>query len=323
MSDENQHWVPKFLIKNFADTDGRVFCLNIKTDEITKPPPKYAASSPGFNNFSTEGGAVSFEDQLEKIETSAAPALRRIVNSRSIAGLTEKQRIDVSNFIAAQSFRTEAFYKGLDTAQHRENFGSVFSALWRSAFLLSAEILRRKWAIMTIENDEIFYLGDHPVVLQHTENPSSDQDLGFDIQGVEAFLPLTPKCALYMPCASTSQEIISGYENALAAPEIIRLAKLQGNDALIDTEKFLEISRRIMRNTRELYEAFTIGSAFVATSENIENLNYLQCAWAHAAVYSNKRDFIFAKKVFRQSPQYRSTVKVKLGTFDVRSRNNT
>jgi hypothetical protein len=26
MSDENQHWVPKFLVKNFADRDGRLFC---------------------------------------------------------------------------------------------------------------------------------------------------------------------------------------------------------------------------------------------------------------------------------------------------------
>jgi len=28
MSGENQHWVPKFLIKNFADADGRVFSLD-------------------------------------------------------------------------------------------------------------------------------------------------------------------------------------------------------------------------------------------------------------------------------------------------------
>ena len=44
MSNENQHWVPKFLIKAFADTDGCVFSLNIQTDEVTKPPPKNAAS---------------------------------------------------------------------------------------------------------------------------------------------------------------------------------------------------------------------------------------------------------------------------------------
>jgi hypothetical protein len=43
MSNENQHWVRKFLIKNFADAGGRVFCLNIQTDEITKPPPKHVA----------------------------------------------------------------------------------------------------------------------------------------------------------------------------------------------------------------------------------------------------------------------------------------
>jgi hypothetical protein len=50
MSDENQHWVPKLLLKNFAD-DGRVYCLDIQTDKITKRPPKYAASERGFNEF--------------------------------------------------------------------------------------------------------------------------------------------------------------------------------------------------------------------------------------------------------------------------------
>ena len=66
MSHDNQHWVPKFLIKNFADVDGRVFCLNIQTDEVTKPPPKYAASDVGFNDFHVNGQAVSYEDHLEK-----------------------------------------------------------------------------------------------------------------------------------------------------------------------------------------------------------------------------------------------------------------
>ena len=92
MSNENQHWVPKFLIKNFVDASGRVFCLNIQTDEITKPPPKHVASSVGFNEFLMDGRTVSFEDKLEKIETLAAPILRRIVNSRSVAWLTKKQR---------------------------------------------------------------------------------------------------------------------------------------------------------------------------------------------------------------------------------------
>jgi Protein of unknown function (DUF4238) len=65
MSGENQHWVPKFLIKNFADADARVFSLDIQTDEVIKPPPKSAASAEGFNDFVMNGETVSFEDRLE------------------------------------------------------------------------------------------------------------------------------------------------------------------------------------------------------------------------------------------------------------------
>jgi hypothetical protein len=49
-----------------------------------------------------------------------------------------------------------------------------------------------------------------------------------------------------------------------------------------------------------------------AAPENVENLNYLQCSWAYAAIYSNQRDFAFAKRVFRESPQYRKTPRTRL-----------
>jgi hypothetical protein len=314
MSNENQHWVPKFLLKNFVDADGRVFCLNVQTDEITKPPPRLAASTAGFNDFLFDGEAVSFEDQLERIETAAAPILRQIVSSRSVAGLTETQRNQVADFTAAQSFRTEAFYKGLELQSSRQHFGAIFAELWRSARLLSADIVSRKWVVMAINHDDVFYLGDHPVVLQHTEKPSPNEELGFGVKGVEAFLPLSPKCALYMPCVSTSQEIISGYETALLTPENIRLAEFNETSISIDTAKLLELSQRVLRKARALYQALTTGAAFVAAPENINNLNSLQCAFAHTAIYSNQRDFSFARRVFRESPQYRDTVKVRLAT---------
>jgi hypothetical protein len=231
MSNENQHWVPKFLIKNFADAGGRVFCLDIQTNEITKPPPKHAASSVGFNEFLMDGRTVSFEDKLEKIETLAAPILKQIVDLRSVSWLTEKQRTRVADFMAAQSFRTEAFYKGMELRLSRQEFGAVFEQLWRSAFGVSANIVSRKWVVTTIEHDDVFYLGDHPLVLQNTANPSSNKDLGLDIEGVEALLPLAPKCALYMPCATTSREIISGYEKALRILDTPGMAELSETSA--------------------------------------------------------------------------------------------
>ena len=84
MPNVNQHWVPKFLVKNFADRDGRVFCLDIQTDQITKPPPRQAASEKGFNDFDVDGETISFEDRLEKIETHAAPILKRMIDERQL-----------------------------------------------------------------------------------------------------------------------------------------------------------------------------------------------------------------------------------------------
>jgi hypothetical protein len=54
-----QHWVSKFLVKNFADRDGRVFCLDIYTDQFTKPTPRQAASEKDFNDFKVYGEATT------------------------------------------------------------------------------------------------------------------------------------------------------------------------------------------------------------------------------------------------------------------------
>jgi hypothetical protein len=206
--------------------------------------------------------------------------------------------------MAAQSFRTEAFYEGMELGLLRREYGSLFAKLWESAFLVTEEIARRPWALMVIQHDEVFYLGDHPLVLQLTEDPTAAAELGFDVEGVEAFMPLAPKCALYLPDVSVSQQILSGYENAQLLMSNPNLARYE--------LRVLGLSRRVSRNTKPLYDALTAGVPFLAAAENVENLNYLQCYWAHAEIYYNRGDFGFAKHVFHRSPQYRKTPKTSI-----------
>ena len=144
--------------------------------------------------------------------------------------------------MAAQSFRTQAYFKGLEPKISEWQNGDVFKTLWDSAFIVSDEILRRSWALMVIQHDDVFYLGDNPVVLQRTENPSKASEVGFDIEGVEAFLPLSSKCALYMPCAFTCQEIVCGYQNAISAPKRVEWANARGFKSPFNDENFLEIA---------------------------------------------------------------------------------
>jgi hypothetical protein len=153
-------------------------------------------------------------------------------------------------------------------------------------------------------------------VLQNTANPSANEDLGLDIEGVEALLPLAPKCALYMPCPATSREIISGYEKALRILDRVGMTGLSETSVGSDSLDLLHLSQRITRNHCALYQALTTGVALVATPENVENLNYLQCAWAHKAIYSDRGGFVFARRVFHKSPQYRNTVKVRLAMIE-------
>jgi len=312
MSDENQHWVSKFLVKNFADGDGRVYSMDIHTGEIRKPPPKYAAARAGFNEFLINGQEVSFEDHLEALETPAAPVLQRIVSSRSTGWLSMKQKACLAKFMAAQSFRTEAFYKGINVQLSRQQFGPIFSELWRSAFIVANEIVRRQWILMVIEHDDVFYLGDHPLVLQNTEHPADAGDLGFDVKGVEAFLPLSPTCALYMPCLTTSEEIRSGYEKALLRHQTMRSAAIRGIPFPSIRPDYLHLVQRVIGNSHPLYKAIVDGCPITAKAENVENLNYLQCAWSHTTLYSNRKNFMFAKRVFRENPQYRDVPRTRL-----------
>jgi hypothetical protein len=302
MGHENQHWVPRFLIRHFTD-GGRVYCLDIHTDEVTRPAPKYAASEPGFNDFHVDGKSISFEGKLQKIETKAAPVIKRIIERRSLTGLSAVHRNHVANFVAAQSFRTKAFYEGMDNKPAREDFGKIFRYMWHSSVVTAREIARRHWALMVIEDDDIFYLGDNPVVLQRTRNPSDGSNLGFDVEGVEAFLPLSPKCALYMPCRATSREIIERYEAAIALHQAVRLTVFRGTPGgCIE----LRAAQTTIRRSYHLYQAFTSGSPLIAERANVENLNSRQCGWAYRAVYSNRKDFTFARMVFQKTPQYRS-----------------
>lgn len=315
MSDENQHWVPKFLIKNFSASDGRVFRFDIHTGEVSKPPPRLAASRFRFNEFVIDGREVSFEDRLEKVETRAAPILKQIIARQSIAGLTSRERLKVANFVAAQSFRAEAFYKGFTDKPTRQDFGQTFEHLWRCAFLVADEIRRRHWALMVIESGDVFYLGDNPVVLQRTENPKDGNGLGFDVKGVEAFLPLSPKCALYMPCRSVSDERIAQYESAVILHRAVRSAVMRGYRGGADA---LQMAQMTILRAHSIYEAFTKGVPLQATEPYVQNLNYLQCSWAHSAVYSDRKEFSFAQRVFRENPQYRTvphTSVLQVGTI--------
>src|SRR5580704_10553719 len=152
--------------------------------------------------------------------------------------------------------------------------GSSSYIIPESAFITADEIARRHWALMVIEDEEVFYLGDNPVVLQRTDSPKDGGSLGFDVKGVEAFMPLSPKCALYMPCTATSGDRIARYDAALELHRVVRSAALRG---LPRGSSELRTAQLVIGRLHPLVRAFRTGAPLTASRENVENLNYLQC----------------------------------------------
>ncbi|MQB22578.1 DUF4238 domain-containing protein [Agrobacterium tumefaciens] len=295
---QNQHFVPQLLLKNFADTDGRLFYLDKRNDHIGKVSPKKAASDTDFYEFNIDGEAFSFEERFQKYETKAGKGLKKLTSGQSPLLLSDAEREDLAAFVALQSFRTEAFLMNLRDHNTREERGKTLSRMWDSLFLSVPLIAARHWMIMQIEHEESFYLGDNPVVLQNTEHPSAKGSLGFDVQGVEAFMPLTPKLALYLPCPSISNQIIKAHYNGLVMQ---RELWASGVGVSIDA---VAVSNAL-RGTKPLYDAAVHGTALPAPSTSVLNLNYLQSAWAHKHLYANSNKFETARMVFSKSPQYR------------------
>lgn len=295
---QNQHFVPQLLLKNFVGTDGRLFYLDKRDDRFGKVSPKKAASETDFYEFEIDGERFSFEERFQRYEAKAGKGLKKLTEGLPPISLTGPEREDLAAFIALQSFRTEAFLMNLRDHSTREERGKVLARMWDSMFLTVPLIANRHWMMMQIETDKVFYLGDNPVVLQNTEHPSAKSSLGFDIVGVEVYMPITPKLALYLPCPSISNQIIEAHYNGLAMQrQFWRSGHGLSSGAVV--------VGKALRGTKQLYDAAVLGVPLPAPAESVLNLNYLQCAWAHKHIYSNRSDFKTAKMIFAKTPQYR------------------
>ena len=182
---------------------------------VLKRPPKYLASAYRFNEFRIANQKFSYEEQLAKIETWPAPILKKMTGQKPGIVKNQIERRKVADFLAAQTFRTEAFRIGLGVKTDEDHLGKTLISLLQSIPMASDEIAKRHWVLMEIKHNDASYQGDHPVVFQVTEESDSSRNVGLWMEGVEIFFSIRPKFALWMSHTSTSNEITSGYRNSV------------------------------------------------------------------------------------------------------------
>src|SRR5258708_1066961 len=115
---QNQHYVPKFILRNFL-SDGpkdQVSVYDKHEDRVFVTSVKNIMAERPFNDFSMADWIVSFENIDSKIEEMILPTYRRIITERRLNGSAE-EKADLGFLMAFQFIRTKGsreFYQNFE-----------------------------------------------------------------------------------------------------------------------------------------------------------------------------------------------------------------
>ena len=83
-----QHYVPKFLLRNFGlGKKDQVWVYDKQTARSFPTNAKNVASENAFYDFEIGGETYSLESSLSKIESQAKPVVERIMDDDSVSSL--------------------------------------------------------------------------------------------------------------------------------------------------------------------------------------------------------------------------------------------
>jgi hypothetical protein len=107
---ENQHYLPKVLLRNFAESDESqkmemIWVFDKSNSSIFRTNLRNIAGEGGFYQIDSEDGSRSIESLLGELEANAAQSLRKIIEQRSLDGLSQTERRWLTIFCAVQFIR--------------------------------------------------------------------------------------------------------------------------------------------------------------------------------------------------------------------------
>lgn len=312
----NQHTVPQLLLRGFADpTTGEIWAYDKLTDKVFKTGTAGIGAEKGFYDYKVGGGLVTIDPGITKLEGAVDPTLKGIISSRSIAGLSESDRVLLSIFVAAQMMRvrrvresikslneimvTKFRERGIDPTKI-ENLGVVTE---KAARLLSMKLVSKaaadfapyiydkSWLLFQASPPDTFWISDNPVTLHNENRDRFRGNLGLGVKGIQINLPIASDLSLGFYCKSLEAQIRKDY---------IRFKGL----SLLDP-------RRAARAFRDplfieaLMRGFDEGKAATLPSLSVIHVNSLQVYFSARFVCSIGNHFELVRRMIADDPAHR------------------
>lgn len=313
-----QHYVPRFLLRRFADVqNGRVHVFDKHTDAAFIANPNKVAAKNGLYSFKFIGHDMTLEPALAELEGRAAPHVARILQDRRLHPEDALERVELARFFAVQLVRTPA---------HRETWRDLWTRMetWLreqgmpddyfqpdpkigsgehaeralAARMISTApqtmapaLMDKDWLLLATDAGHPFLLGDHPLAMHNDVDRGLRGNLGLNVEGIELYFPLSPRLALAMVCRSRHDELVKGIE---------RLDRLAEARSPIVAE-----FRETWSSALDIVEAMQAGQPLRSSPANVEFFNSLQISTAERFIFSNGRDFTLAREMIEANPELR------------------
>jgi hypothetical protein len=311
----NQHYVPRFLLRNFcAGARPRIWAYDKSTGKSFETTVDNVAAERNFYETKIGDSILSLEERLSKLESKASVIIDRIVQDRSIGGLSGDDRIEIAAFVATQMLRgpharehvkalgdavrgtlakrgvdQESIERLLPDLSPDQAKGLALASL-RSAEEFAPHIVNKSWLLFKTDPATPLYISDNPVGLQNLVEKATPLtgNLGLAVLGIEIYLPIASTLSLGFYCRSHEQVIREGVERC-------RINTIHSPDLPIP--HFGEL----LKWTR----AFRTGVALDLELDNVVNQNSLQVRQAERYVYSNVPDFALVENMIAKQSMYR------------------
>jgi len=217
---KNQHYVPRFYLRNFnlSSRNEKTFAYHLGNIENQAYPQsiKSACSDDDFYTQANPKDRKESEQLLSKIENEQSNVLKKIINSENIvhpynstdSSITFEEYETFLQFIAFQSLRTKSRKEGIKNLAREEeetfrssiDIDSILLILLDGLFQSLAfyhNLLRDLCPIMIKNESEIGFLtSDNPVVCDNLR--FKEYGAGFSSRGLIVYLPLSPKIAILL-----------------------------------------------------------------------------------------------------------------------------
>lgn len=340
---ENQHYVPKMLLRNFAfETKGKeeqVYVFDKHEVRVFPTAVSNIATERGFYDADYGGGSVSLERSLSILEEKTNAAFGKLIEHESLAVLSVEELAWVSIFVASQHIRVRHFREMTKTMNqaledHIRSMGHEPSEIEGFPVLTDEEELKRfaiqflvgsmkefsalmadkAWVLMKTVPERPFWVSDNPVTMHNSEEFGPYGNIGLAVKGIQIHLPLTSTLTLALWCPSIVEDVVSTYEKGQRQRQNYLAQKTLGVNVDVQAiDRAIRLHDEFLEDKKSLILGLENGTPTACSPDNVTFLNSLQVKWSCRFVMAPNRDFELAERMLNEHPEYRNGIQPKVG----------